>query len=1086
MSPNLDLLEALVHEHGLVSHQLDSYNHFVRHGIERIVNEENRIRLAAAEILTITSPEVAAPSTATPSQCRLTDSTYEATVYVTLKLVPQGPSPQSQAQPQPQPQQQRVVLFRLPVMVGSMLCSAANLRDECMYDPGGWFVIRGKERVLVTQERNAYNTVVCNIAGDTVTAEMRSMSIETGHSALTTVQASMAGCKYLATVPFINTKIPVGIVFKAVGYATDAEIRALLLQVGCREDRLLKTLLRESSHIHTREEAVAYLAVHVSHTTDQPVKYAEQVVAQELFPHLGALIEPAQTALVLAQFVRHIFHVQTLDDPGEMDLGPVLSKDHLVNKRFEPAGTLIFDLLRTSYKRFVRSLGPLLVKHGTSNVSTIAGLWSKTNGITKDLRYSFLTGSWGLSRNSYIKTGVSQVLCRLNYVATVSHLRRVNVFLGREVKNINIRYIHQSTYGYICPSETPEGACVGIVKNLALTSYVSVDVPPALVFRAVMRTGLVDAKLLLLPAGTSAGSGPHTVYINNVPMGTTTGNPLHLVKTLRAWRERGQLERTVSITINETTRAVHLWCDGGRLYRPVVRSAAGGGTHHHDRRHVVTYLDALEIESYVVAPAAGGGAAEYTEVHDVCMLGYTAALIPFSNHTQSPRVVYYSSMHKQALGLYATNHALRYDTTAHTMYHTQRPLVTTRVATATHYDKMTCGVNCIVAVMTYTSYNQEDCIIVNQSAVDRGLFVSTVFRSVTVDEKREQNMTIGLPADAKTQRVNYNYAKLDPATGIVRVGMSVEPNDVLVARVAKKKTVRGAIVQVDQSVIVQPREGGTVDAVHIHTAPADGSRTVKIRVRCCRPLILGDKLCEVSAQKGTVGLLLPAEDMPFLADGTVPDILINPHALPSRMTISMLLEMLMGTTVCAGAADAADAGAGEEGPVAMGDATPFESSVPTVDELCDLLEKQGLSRDGLHDMYSGFTGERMQARVFVGFGYYQKLRHMVQDKVYARGFGGVNLLTQQPNSGRSKYGGLRHGEMERDALISHGAASMLVDRLYEASDKYAVEVCTMCGSIDGVCACNSGAAEKTLARAPYAFKLLKQYLAAMAIDTRLT
>lgn len=1036
----MDTVSDFLSTRGLVHHQLSSYDDFAMHGIRRIVSEEACIDIGQGAVLRIQNVETVAPAV-TPSECRLHDMTYEAPVYVTLRVV----------HPTRVDITARVLLLRLPVMIRSVLCNG-RLQNECMQDPGGYFVIRGKERVLVAQERNAYNTIVTQTQTDgSVTAEMRSMSAETGHSTLTTASVSSSGRKFQISIPFITHKLPIGVVFKALGVVDEERIKDLCrytprelqaagsgaAQARDAYERMLGMLCRESMQCQTAEDALAFIAAHTMHTTDKPMEYVRQVVQCEMFPHLGPVVQPIQNVWLLAQFVKN-----SLLALLGLRTGASVGKDHLANKRYDCAGTLIYDLLRTSYKRFVRSLAPAITKHNTLSISSIVSIWNKANPITKDIRYSFLTGSWGMSRNSYIKTGVSQVLTRLSYVSFVSHLRRINIFIGREVKNVDIRYVHQSSYGFIDPSETPEGACVGVQKNMALLAYVTLDTPKVHVLETLAKTGV------FLPVEAS----PDTVYthaavsVNNILVGTTAC-PDQMIATLRAWRRLGKLEETVSVSYDRCINTVLVWCDAGRLYRPIVLSGAP------------TFVDVIEIESYVVRDGT-----DCHEVHPICIMGVTCNLIPFADHSVAPRICYYSSMSKQSLGVYATNHPTRFDTSAHLLEYTQQPIVSTRVARMIGYDRMSCGINCVVAVCTYTGYNQEDCVIVNKSAVDRGLFVSHAYRSLTVDEKKEANVSIQM-FDARHRKPHYNYHKLDES-GIVRKGMHVEPNDVMVSRIMKKKTPRGFVL-VDYSVVVQAREEGIVDKVHIHTQ-ADGTRVVKIRVRTPRVLELGDKLANVAAQKATVGLMLNSCDMPFTACGTVPDIIINPNALPSRMTISMLLEMVLGKTCAL--------------ENRFGDATPFtESSTGIADRLCEGLQTHGFDGSGLEVMYNGMTGEQMQTRIFTGLTYYHKLKHLVAEKVYARGHGGVTLLTQQPESGRSKLGALRLGEMERDCVISQGCSALLVDRLYEASDKYVVQVCTVCSSPD-VCPC---AAPRVKARAPYAFRLLQQQLQAMAIDMRM-
>lgn len=1034
MTNSADMLTKLLMDRGLIHHQLASFNEFVHKGIKRVVAEENIIKLGQTTLY-IESVECV-PPTNTPYECRLNDLTYDSGVYVTLRLT----------HPTRVDTHSRVLLFRLPVMIRSTLCSG-RLHQECINDIGGYFIIRSKERVLVVQERNAYNSMIVQISGDVATVDMRSMSTETGHSVAISAFMSLNGTKFLINLPYISNKIPIAILFKALGVVCDDDIKricALPQALGVsstlrdKYDRMLSTLCREGLGVKSSEEAIAYIAAHTMHTTDQPLEYVKQVVTSELFPHLGPIKSKHQTVWLISQFVRSL-----LSGVLGLQSGAFVSKDHLSNKRYDAAGTLLFDLLRTSYKRFVRSFAQTLNKQGASSITTIVALWNKSNPISKDIRYSFLTGSWGMASNSYVRTGVSQVLARLSYIAFISHLRRINVTIGKEIKNVDVRMVHQSSFGFIDPSETPEGACVGIQKNMSLLAYITLDTPKVQVISVLERCSQfsrleswdTDSWQYLYESSA-------TVCVNNTLVGCTP-DPQQLVSELRHLRMSERLESTVSIIYSPVMNAVLIWCDAGRLYRAVIY-----------KQSTPVFLDVTEIEDYVINETS-----DYSEVHPTAFLGVTCNIIPFADHNQAPRICYYTSQVKQALGTYATNHPLRFDTTSHVLSYPQAPLVSTRLARFLNCDQMACGVNCIVAVCTYTGYNQEDCVIINKSAVDRGLFTSYVYHSLTVDEKKELNVSIQ-PVDQRHRKTHLNYNKLDPVTGIVKMGMHVETGDVVVSRLMKKKTPRGYIV-FDNSVSVPPREQGIIDKINVHVQ-ADGTRIVKIRMRLTRDMELGDKLANVSAQKGTIGLVLNCADMPFTESGIVPDIIINPHSLPSRMTISMLLEMVLGKTCAI--------------EMRYGDATPFtDSSTDIAEQLIQGLEKNGFDGSGLETMYNGMTGEKFATQIFTGITYYHKLKHMVADKCYARSVGGVSLLTKQPQAGRSRQGALRLGELETSTLIAQGTSAMLVDRVYNASDAYVMDVCSSCNSAD-ICNCN---AEKTRTRVPYAFRLLQQELFAM-------
>lgn len=490
---------------------------------------------------------------------------------------------------------------------------------------------------------------------------------------------------------------------------------------------------------------------------------------------------------------------------------------------------------------------------------------------------------------------------------------------------------------------------------------------------------------------------------------------------------------------------------------------------------IIRYVDVYELETSYVAmnPSEVTDDHDYLEIHGALLMGVIGCTIPFPDHNQAPRICYYTSMAKQSMGLYATNLPLRIDTTGHVLDYPQKPIVSTRIARMLHNDEMTSGVNCIVAIANYTGLNQEDCVIINKQAIERGLFVSHSYRTITVDEKRSDSYTrykTCVPTE-EYRKPNYNYHKLDEF-GIVRKGLYVEQNDVIVGRMMQKTSRNGDTFS-EASVVVNMKEEGFVDDIFMCTSP-DGYKIIKIRIRALKILEMGDKVASVSAQKGTVGLVCPHESMPFTADGVIPDLIVNPNAIPSRMTICMLMDMVLGKSCILD---------GE-----YGDATPFtENSTNVVETLCNRLEKNGYERSGYETMYNGMTGEKIQSQIFIGPTYYHKLKHMVSDKMYARAHGSVQMLTRQPTVGRSKFGALKVGEMERDCCIGQGISGMLVDRLYHASDPYHVKTCNDCGTMVNtkeICeVCES--TNIVSVRVPYAFKLLCKQLNGMYIKTQL-
>ena len=449
----------------------------------------------------------------------------------------------------------------------------------------------------------------------------------------------------------------------------------------------------------------------------------------------------------------------------------------------------------------------------------------------------------------------------------------------------------------------------------------------------------------------------------------------------------------------------------------------------------------------------------HCEIHPSMILGVCASIIPFPDHNQvgisalhfrsdltntaaacfqSPRNTYQSAMGKQAMGIFATNFQIRMDTMMNILFYPQKPLVTTRSMEFLQFRELPAGQNAVVAIACYSGYNQEDSVIMSQGAIDRGLFRSMFYRGYMDLEKSvglEQQETIEKPERETCVRLRPGtYDKLD-SDGLISPGWRVHGEDIIIGKTVPLQADQQELGQRtithtkrDASTPLRSTEQGIVDQVVLTTNEA-GLKFVKIRVRSVRIPQMGDKFASRHGQKGTVGITYRQEDMPFTADGIAPDIIINPHAIPSRMTIGHLVECLMGKLASLTGVE--------------GDATPFAEI--TVQGISDALAEYGFNSRGFEVLYNGHTGRKLQAQVFMGPTYYQRLKHMVDDKIHSRARGPVQILTRQPVEGRSRDGGLRFGEMERDCMISHGAAHFLKERLFDASDAYRVHVCDLCG-----------------------------------------
>eukprot|EP01004_Peranema_trichophorum_P005802 NODE_464_length_2721_cov_49.625096_g397_i0.p1 GENE.NODE_464_length_2721_cov_49.625096_g397_i0~~NODE_464_length_2721_cov_49.625096_g397_i0.p1 ORF type:complete len:883 (-),score=210.48 NODE_464_length_2721_cov_49.625096_g397_i0:72-2408(-) len=740
--------------------------------------------------------------------------------------------------------------------------------------------------------------------------------------------------------------------------------------------------------------------------------------------------------------------------------------------------------------------------------------------ISRGLGYALATGNWGgRVGQSGVRTGVSQVLNRMAYASTLSHLRRINTPVERSGKLAKPRQLSNSQWGMLCPAETPEGHACGLVKNLSLMAMVSVGAKKG--YSEQLKDFLEEwstENLEEISASVIAQPSTTKVFVNGCWVGIHRA-PQSMIKALYKLRRSREIEYDVSIVRDIRDREVRIFTDAGRCLRPLFvvednkllikqkhikkllnRSTTKYGWDDLLNDGLIDIIDVEEEDTCTIAmdfadlrPKHGPNGelpdsfTTYThaEIHPSMILGICASIIPFPDHNQSPRNTYQSAMGKQAMGAYCSNFLVRMDTTAHVLFYPQKPLACPRAMKFLQFRDLPAGQNACVAIATYSGYNQEDSVMMSQSAIDRGLYRSIFYRSYR-DEEKEVNTgkeRFEVPDKESTRVLRHGkYDKLD-IDGLAQPGCRVSPEDVIIGKTTPlppatetdmPRDVR--FTRRDTSTAIRVTESGIVDAVMI-THTLEENRFVKIRMRSIRTPQIGDKMASRHGQKGTCGLTYRQEDLPFTIQGITPDIIINPHAIPSRMTIGQLFECVLGKVACL---------QGYEG-----DATPFGSM--SVSDVAKLLHGCGYQRTGNETLYSGHTGIRLDAPIFFGPTFYQRLKHMVDDKIHARARGPITNLVRQPSEGRAKDGGLRFGEMERDCMISHGASQWLKERLFRVSDWYRVHVCDMCGLISIAdlkrnyfeCRACSNSTRISQVHIPYACKLLFQELMAMAIAPRI-
>ena len=655
-----------------------------------------------------------------------------------------------------------------------------------------------------------------------------------------------------------------------------------------------------------------------------------------------------------------------------------------------------------------------------------------------------------------------------------------------------------------CPVETPEGASIGVVKNISYMCHITIPSSSLIVY------DVLKEKIYYIDEIDE----PKKLYnkvkiiVNGNWIGITN-EPCELYKYLKHMKYTGVFNIYTSITFHYRKKEIIICTEGGRLTRPVLKvnnnivtltkPVIEGinnkkllwddlTTNHRIEESVIEYIDPEEQNHSMIAmkPSILINNKEYNythcEIHPSTIFGILASCVPYPEHNQAPRNTYQCAMGKQAMGMYVTNYDKRMDKTSYVLTYPMRPVVDTRIMNMLQLNNIPSGEMVVVAICTYTGYNQEDSIIFNKASIDRGMFAATIYHTEKDEDKKvygDEEIRCN-PDKKKTKGIKFgNYSKLG-RNGLIPKNTLVENKDIIIGKVIPIKENRNdntkTIKYQDVSTIYRTNEEVYIDDNYVDRN-GDGYTFCKVKLRSFRKPVIGDKFSSRAGQKGTVGIILPEEDMPFNQDGVRPDIIINPHAIPSRMTIGQLKETLLGKVLLYLGL--------------FGDGTSF--SELSVSSICDELQKIGFERNGNDILMNGYTGEHLETSVFVGPVFYQRLKHMVNDKQHSRSFGPMVVLTRQPAEGRSKDGGLRFGEMERDAMITHGASRFTKGRLYNASDKYNVWICKCCGMIASyndekkIHLCNTCDNRTRFAyvELPYSCKLLFQELITMNVAPRL-
>ena len=1128
----------------LVEHQIESYEDFIRNKLPLIVSstapivvwhEQDEVtkkykyefRLSF-ENITYMKPRIQEATGRVkpmfPQEARLRNFTYSAQMFADVRFVTRMYSGEKL---ETYVEQSRVFegisLGKIPVMLGSSLCIMKDYPmsyeqlGECPNDPFGYFIIHGSERTILCQEKVADNRIMVFASKKTAAKYTHSVELKSLHESFTMPPKKLEirlntkfngfGQPLTACLPRFREDIPLMVLFRALGLESDQGIAEMIWGDDAIQYECLSASFRDCSDIkvYTRDDAIEYLSHHLQYGTNMEDKkeYVRMLLESELLPHVkfggdqaSQKTLEARKCVLISSMVRRLI----LTARGETKLD---DRDAYPNKRVVTTGALLTHLFRQLFQKVCKDVRGKFV-HEVNNdtwkkgdkprpleVLNINNLYKilKVSTIEGKLKQALATGNFTVqgvgpanAGSTATKVGVSQVLNRLSYLATVSHLRRIQTPVEKSGKLLAPRKLHGTSFGFVCPVETPEGHSVGIVKSMSMMTSISQHTPSMIVVR-LLDTADVD---WITELNSNFEGIP--ISVNGVVVAYTQ-KPAMVFNILKEAKRTFVLHPHSGITWNVMNRTISVETDGGRIVRPLFRSKNGdilkrpaSDSWNDWVAANIEYIDSSESDTIRIAMTPSELTSQHThcEIHPSLMLGHMASTIPMSDHNQSPRNTYQSAMGKQAMGLYAKNYAKRLDKNGYVLCSPMRPFVETRMMNVMKIQEMPFGYNAIVAIGIYSGYNQEDSVILNKGALDRGLFRSLYYTIYKDEEHR--NVASGKEEKfAKPRRDNTRGFKNSSYHAIQENGMPalnsmIKENDIVIGKVTNLKHDAHGYAFRDSSTTHKNSETCRVDGVW-QDKNSDGYPFIKVRAVSERVPEIGDKVSSRHGQKGTCGIILNEEDMPFTASGLRPDIIMNPHAVPSRMTIAQLMETMFGK-VCS-----------EKG--TLGDGTPY-SHLKIEDLRAHMLEL-GMHPYGNELMYNGKTGEMMEAEIFMGPTFYQRLKHMVSDKRHSRARGPIVSLTRQPCEGRSRDGGLRIGEMERDCMLSHGTAMFTKERLMDVSDPFKTGFCKNCGVLAvvnkeaslydcGTCGVQTEFEMKTI---PYAMKLWCQELEAMHIVPRL-
>ena len=1196
----------------LIRHHLDSYNDFFNNKIFNIINEKNPVKILKeqdpdtkeynlqAEIyfggkdgdkLYFGKPIIFDETRKHymfPNEARLRNMTYSTTLHMDItviyKIIKNGELQTIEST------LEKIYFGKFPIMLNSDLCILNKLdkevkfnMGECKNDKGGYFIIDGKEKVIISQEKFADNMFYIREDYNEIyshSAEIRSVSEDASKPIRTlSIRIVRPSPKYkngniVVNVPNVRKPVPLFILMRALGVLSDKEIiEYCLLDMEKYENYidLFIPSVHDAGYIFNQEVAIKYIA---TLTKGKTIAHVLEILMDYLLPHIGEQ-NFINKAYYLGYMVNELLKVYKKDKQAT-------DRDSFKFKRVELTGSLIYDLFKEYYSLQQKHIYTKIdkeyyYKQGiyqddfTSLIENNHKEYFKERILENGFKKAF-KGNWGAEEHTK-RPEVIQDLNRLSYNSFISHLRKLNLPLDSSAKIVAPRLLHSSQWGIIDPVDTPDGGNVGLHKHLSLGAYITNGYSSKKIIELLRELIFME---LLTECTTEYISKSIKIFVNGAWVGIIT-NPVEVIDILKKYRRIGLIPVYTSITWSINDEIIYIYTDSGRLCRPVFYIENLIPSYNKDKilnkildndftfsdlligfnkfkkndyittnknifvnsnyvfsnindlysitqkedesleskekildklletPGIIEYLDTTETESSLIATDNTNinKFTTHVEIHPSLLLGVMGNQIVFPENNQLPRDLFSCGQSKQGVSLYNTNYQNRIDKMGVVLNNGQIPLIKSRYLKHIYNEEHPYGINAIVAIGCYGGYNVEDSILFNEGSIKRGMFNTTYFNMY---EAREETSKIGNSTmDSKFSNIQneivigkkpgYDYSQLDNY-GLIKENTLLDDKKVIIGKL--NTNLNNPDNYIDSSITPKKGQLGFVDKSFI-TDGDEGFRIAKVRIREERIPAIGDKFCSRCGQKGTVGLIIPENDMPFTAEGIRPDLIINPHALPSRMTIGQLVETLMGK------ACAIYGG--------FGDCTAFVNKGSKHQIFGNLLKNVGYNSTGNEILYSGETGEQLQAELFIGPCYYMRLKHMVKDKINYRAQGPRNVLTRQTVQGRANDGGLRIGEMERDCIIAHGATKFLNESMLKRGDEYFIAVCNNTGSIaiynemknifispfaDGPIKFNTNIEDQqnievvtkygrdfSIIRVPYSFKLLMQELQVMNIQMRI-